>query len=85
MRQTIGRKALRPEYKATVNGTLAFFGTYSVSGTDLNLHIEGSSYPNWTGTDQKRTNIAVNGDEFEIYPSPLLPAEAAPLWSYGSA
>ena len=53
------------EYKATVDGSLAYFGTYSVSGTDLNLHIEGSTFANWTGTDQKRTNIAVAGDEFK--------------------
>jgi hypothetical protein len=53
------------EYKATVDGSLAYFGTHSVSGTDLNLHIEGSTFANWTGTDQKRTNIAVTGDEFK--------------------
>jgi Lipocalin-like domain len=53
------------ENKATVDGSLAYFGTYTVSGTDLNLHIEGSTFANWTGTDQKRTNIAVVGDEFK--------------------
>jgi hypothetical protein len=53
------------EYKATVEGSLAYFGTYSVSGTDLNLHVEGSTFANWTGTDQKRTNIALAGDEFK--------------------
>src|SRR5712671_4656121 len=44
------------EYKATVEGSLSYFGTYSVSGTDLTLHVDGSSYPNWIGTDQKRVN-----------------------------
>jgi hypothetical protein len=53
------------EYKATVDGSLAYFGTYSVSGTDLNLHVEGSTFANWTGTDQKRTNVSVAGDEFK--------------------
>jgi hypothetical protein len=53
------------EYKGTVDGSLAYFGTYSVSGTDLNLHVDGSTFPNWTGTDQKRTNIAITGDEFK--------------------
>src|ERR1700687_1991140 len=28
------------EYKATVEGSLSYFGTYSVSGTDLMLHVE---------------------------------------------
>jgi hypothetical protein len=54
-----------PEYKATVEGSLAYFGTHSVSGTDLNFHIEGSTFPNWTGSDQKRINLAVTGDELK--------------------
>lgn len=51
------------EYKATVQGMLAYYGTYSVNGTDVALHIEGSSFPNWNGTDQKRTNLSIKGDE----------------------
>ncbi len=53
------------EYKATVQGMISYFGTYSVNGTDLMLHIEGSSYPNWTGIDQKRTGLTVTGDELK--------------------
>jgi hypothetical protein len=59
------------EYKATIEGSIAYFGTYSVSGTDLNFHIEGSTFPNWTGSDQKRTNLAIAGDELKwIQPTP---------------
>jgi Lipocalin-like domain len=53
------------EYKATGQGILSFFGTYSVSGPDLIFHVEGSSYPNWTGTDQKRTSLTLSGDELK--------------------
>jgi hypothetical protein len=53
------------EYKGTVDGSIAYFGTYSVSGTDLDLHIEGSTFANWTGTVQKRTNVSVAGDELK--------------------
>jgi hypothetical protein len=53
------------EYKATVEGSLSYFGTYSVDGTDLILHIEGSTFPNWIGTDQKRVNLSVTGDELK--------------------
>jgi hypothetical protein len=53
------------EYKITVEGILSHFGTYSVSGTDLIYHIEASSFPNWNGTDQKRTNLSVTGDELK--------------------
>jgi Lipocalin-like domain len=53
------------EYKITVEGSISYFGTYSVSGTDLMLHVEGSTFPNWTGTDQKRVNLAVTADELK--------------------
>jgi hypothetical protein len=53
------------EYKATVEGSLSYFGTYSVSGTDLTLHVDGSSYPNWIGTDQKRVNLSITADDLK--------------------
>lgn len=51
------------ENKATVQGMLAYYGTYSIDGKNVILHIEGSSFPNWNGTDQKRTNLSITGDE----------------------
>jgi Lipocalin-like domain len=50
------------ENKAVVQGFIAFFGTNKVidRGT-LILHILGSSYPNFDGTDQKRS-ISIKGD-----------------------
>jgi Lipocalin-like domain len=53
------------EYKLTIEGSLSHFGTYSVSGADLIFHVEASSFPNWTGTDQKRINLSVTGDELK--------------------
>src|SRR4051794_34560452 len=47
------------EYKATVEGSLSYFGTYVVEGNDLILRIEGSTFPNWTGTEQKRVDVSV--------------------------
>jgi hypothetical protein len=49
------------ENKAAVAGSLFYFGTYSVSadGT-LATHIEGSSFPNSVGTDQKRIITALS-------------------------
>ena len=51
------------ENKAIVQGTLCYFGTYSVSEVDhtLNLHFESSSLPNWNETDQKRF-LTLTGD-----------------------
>jgi hypothetical protein len=54
------------ENKAAVQGALASFGTYSVSpdGKVLTMKIEGSSWPNWTGTEQKR-DLTIKGDEMK--------------------
>jgi hypothetical protein len=53
------------EYKAIGAGTISYFGTYSVEGSNLILRIEHSSFPNWTGTEQKRTNLSLSGDELK--------------------
>ena len=50
------------ENKATVQGSLAYCGTYAISGDTLILKIEASTYPNEVGAEQKRT-FALNGDE----------------------
>jgi hypothetical protein len=55
------------ENKATAQGTFTYFGTYTVSEPDrtLNIHVVGSSFPNWNGTNQKRT-FAVSADELRL-------------------
>ena len=53
------------EYKATVDGSLSYFGTYALSGSDLTLHVDGSTFPNWIGTDQKRVKVSITGDELK--------------------
>jgi hypothetical protein len=54
------------ENKAAVNGSIALFGTYTINETDRSLvyHIERSSFPNWSGTDQKRP-FTLAGDELK--------------------
>jgi hypothetical protein len=52
------------ENKAIVQGSIAYFGSYSVNEAEqkINLHYEGSTYPNWDGEDQVRL-ISITGDE----------------------
>jgi hypothetical protein len=40
-----------------VQGSISYFGTYTVDerAKTLSFHILGCSFPNWTGTDQKRS------------------------------
>src|SRR3954452_17748201 len=53
------------EYKTIGSGSISYYGTYSISGSDLILRVEYSSFPNWNGTEQKRTNFSITGDELK--------------------
>ena len=52
------------ENKAVVQGSIAYFGTYSVNEADKSytVQIEGATFPNWTGTTQTR-RISISGDD----------------------
>jgi hypothetical protein len=52
------------ENKAIVQGSIAYFGTYTIDEAEkkINIHYDGSTYPNWDGEDQVR-NISISGDE----------------------
>ncbi len=58
------------ENKAVVQGSIAHFGTYTMdeAGRALVFRIEGSTFPNWSGAEQRRT-MALSGDEL-TYTSP---------------
>jgi Lipocalin-like domain len=51
------------ENEAIVHGSIAFFGTYSITDGMIVQHIEGGMWPSWVGTDQKRTIMSFAGDE----------------------
>jgi len=55
------------ENKAIVQGSLGYFGRYSVDEKErkLKLHYDGSTYPNWDGENHTRT-IALSGDNLEL-------------------
>jgi hypothetical protein len=55
------------ENKETADGTITYFGTYSMSEADgsIAIHVEGSSFPNWNGTDQKRF-VAIAADQLTL-------------------
>jgi hypothetical protein len=55
------------ENKAIVQGSFAYFGTYSVSETDkvITFHVENCTFANWNGTDRKLT-FSFSGDELNL-------------------
>ena len=60
-------KGTPDENKAVVQGSISYFGTYSVNETDgtVTLHIERCSFPNWNGTDLKRIITSLTGEELK--------------------
>ena len=52
--------------KAILQRSITCFGTYSINDADhtINVHIEGSTFPKWVGTDQKRLFTLV-GDKLK--------------------
>jgi hypothetical protein len=61
-------KGTAKENQAVVQGSFAEYGTYVVASEKEHLvilRIEGCTFPNWDGTDQKRL-MTVSGDELKI-------------------
>ena len=48
------------ENKAIVQGSISYFGTWSVTGKVITLHVDGGSWPAWNGTDQTREIAALD-------------------------
>ncbi|MBN3785874.1 lipocalin-like domain-containing protein [Burkholderia sp. Ac-20353] len=55
------------ENKAIVQGSIAYFGRYSIdeNSAQMRIHYDGSTFPNWDGEDQVRL-VAVSNDQLRI-------------------
>jgi hypothetical protein len=62
-----GQAATRGGNISNLQLSISSFGTYSINDPDhtINVHIEGSTFPKWVGTDQKRW-FAVDGDQLRL-------------------
>jgi Lipocalin-like domain len=60
------------ENKETADSTITYFGTYSTSEADstISIHVGGSSFPNWNGTEQKRV-VTIIDDQLTLTVRPL--------------
>jgi hypothetical protein len=61
-------KGTAEENQAVVQGSLATYGRYTVESEKehlVSMRIEGSTFPNWDGEDQKRV-WTVEGDELKV-------------------
>ena len=78
-----GQAGSHRENTATLQRNIACFGSYSIDSVDhtINVHIESSTFPKWSGTDQKR-RFTVVGDELRWTNSPAAgsPGTAELAW-----
>ena len=71
------------ENKAIMQGSLAYFGTYSVNEADKTLisRIEGATFPNSEGEEQKRMITRLTADELRYAnPQTTLGASVEAVW-----
>ena len=68
-------RATAEEAKAVVAGSIAYYGTYSINEADkvLTAKVEGSTYANLIGTNQKRIITSLTPDELK-FTNPRTPA-----------
>jgi len=61
-------KTTPAENKAVMEGTIAYYGTYSVdeTGKTVTLRVEASSFPNQVGSEQKRTITSLTASELAL-------------------
>jgi hypothetical protein len=53
------------ENAAVVRGSISVYGTYAVAGKNLMFSIDQSTFPNWRGTQQKRTILSFSAGELK--------------------
>src|SRR5262249_38030785 len=66
------REGTPDEYKAAVQGIIAFYGTYSVNEETRTVtwHIERCVFPNWDGTDRS-LSVTITADEMSYTADPI--------------
>jgi hypothetical protein len=70
------------ESNSIVQGSLTFFGKWSLNATALTFHIERSSFPNWNGMDQTRVVTSLTHTRMTITaPASTLGARGDQTWT----
>ena len=56
------------ENRAVMEGSIAYFGTYSVdeAGKSISIRLESSTFPNQVGGEQKRTIASISANDLKL-------------------
>lgn len=76
-------KGTPEENQAVARGSLAYFGSYKIVNAKeymVIFNVEGSTYPNWDGLEQKLV-MTVTGEEMKVVnPEAAIGGKAYPVW-----
>ena len=66
------RRGTPEELKAAFDSYVSYYGTYVIDATEgtISHHLEGCSFPNWTGTTQKRF-LKLEGKRLSLSTPPI--------------
>ncbi len=69
------------ENKTIVQGSFAYFGTYTVTNNIIVMHVDGGTWPGWYGTDLERRIISFSGSELKwTDPTPSVGGKIENVW-----
>ncbi len=70
------------ENASVVRGSIGLFGTYTVNGHTLVLHVEKSTFPNWDRTEQLRP-FTLSGSQltYTISAASAAPGSSRVIWT----
>jgi Lipocalin-like domain len=69
------------ENRSIVQGSLAYFGTYSLADKIIKMHVDGGTWPGWTGTDIERLIFSFSSDELKwTDPTPSIGGKVENVW-----
>jgi hypothetical protein len=69
------------ENKTIVQGSFAYFGTYTVTNNTIIMHVDGGTWPAWYGADLERRIISFSGSELKwTDPTPSVGGKIENVW-----
>jgi hypothetical protein len=69
------------ENKTIVQGSFAYFGTYTVTNNMVVMHVDGGTWPAWYGTNLERLIVSYSGPELKwTDPTPSVGGKIENVW-----
>jgi hypothetical protein len=69
------------ENRTIVQGSFAYFGTYTVKNNTVVMHVDGGTWPSWYGSELERRIVSYNGSDLKwTDPTPSVGGTIENVW-----